>query len=98
MTDSGLSDYVDRNVSVVTNDGRNIVGMLKGCDQASNLVLGDCHERVYSTKAGVEQVALGGFHVIRGDNIAIVGELDDDVDTRLDFSNIRAAPLRPVIH
>lgn len=81
-------------------------GLLRGYDQSSNIVLDDCHERVYSTRvcspdllngffgitgsiltvcfastlelnhtilnflqAGVERVALGGFHIIRGDNM-----------------------------
>lgn len=29
---------------------------------------------------------------------AIVGELDDDVDSRIDLSTIRADPLTPVAH
>ncbi|KAA6429163.1 MAG: N-alpha-acetyltransferase auxiliary subunit-like [Trebouxia sp. A1-2] len=55
-------------ISVITSDGRQIVGLLKGYDQATNLILDECHERVYSTKAGVEKLALG-LYVIRGDNM-----------------------------
>ncbi|CAM9567526.1 unnamed protein product, partial [Heterosigma akashiwo] len=55
-------------VSVITNDGRNIVGLLKGYDQATNVILGACHERVFSPDAGVEQVALG-LYIVRGDNM-----------------------------
>lgn len=29
---------------------------------------------------------------------ALIGELDDDLDRTLDFENITAAPLRPVVH
>lgn len=36
-------------VLVVTSDGRCYVGMLRACDQATNLVLADAEERVYST-------------------------------------------------
>ena len=43
-------------VAVITNDGRNIVGLLRGYDQATNLILDECHERVYSTK----EAAAGG--------------------------------------
>ena len=35
-------------ISVITNDGRSIVGILRGYDQATNIVLDECHERVYS--------------------------------------------------
>mmetsp|Transcript_5706 Transcript_5706/g.16310 ORF Transcript_5706/g.16310 Transcript_5706/m.16310 type:complete len:101 (-) Transcript_5706:1076-1378(-) len=95
--DTGLADVVDTTISVITNDGRNIVGILRGYDQATNLILDDCFERVFSTKAGVEQLELG-LYVIRGDNIAVVGEVDDDLNRQIDFSTIRAAPLKPVNH
>ncbi|KAK6175958.1 hypothetical protein SNE40_014330 [Patella caerulea] len=84
-------------VSVVTADGRIIVGTLKGFDQTINLVLDESHERVYSAGQGVEQVILG-LYIIRGDNIAVIGELDDDTDHGLDFQNIKADPLNAVVH
>lgn len=65
---SELEAWLESVVSVITNDGRNIVGRLKGFDQCINIVLEECHERVYSTTAGVEQVVLG-LYVIRGDNM-----------------------------
>ncbi|KAF3339781.1 N-alpha-acetyltransferase 38, NatC auxiliary subunit [Carex littledalei] len=84
-------------ISVITNDGRNIVGVLKGFDQATNIILDESHERVYSTKEGVQQLVLG-LYIIRGDNISVVGELDEDLDANLDLSKVRAHPLKPVIH
>eukprot|EP00965_Chrysotila_dentata_P038063 1265376-Pleurochrysis_carterae.AAC.1 len=51
-----LESYLDKVVQVVTNDGRNIVGLLKGFDQTTNVILDECHERVFSMEAGVEQV------------------------------------------
>ncbi|EIE24633.1 hypothetical protein COCSUDRAFT_53022 [Coccomyxa subellipsoidea C-169] len=97
-SDAGLAPLVDSTISVITNDGRVIVGILRGYDQATNLILDECHERVYSSKAGVEQVVLGGLHVVRGDNIAVVGEVDDEIEQGLDLSAIRATPLAPVQH
>lgn len=94
---SGLEGYINHTVSVITNDGRQIVGTLKGFDQTINLILDESHERVYSTVTGVEQVVLG-LYIIRGDNIAIIGEVDDDTDSALDLPNIRAEPLNPVVH
>ncbi|KAL0462526.1 UNVERIFIED_CONTAM: Sm-like protein LSM8 [Sesamum latifolium] len=100
-------------ISIITNDGRNIVGVLKGFDQATNIILDESHERVYSTKClihlppgtfgfcilkeGVQQLVLG-LYIIRGDNISIVGELDEELDASLDLSKLRAHPLKPVIH
>eukprot|EP00877_Chromochloris_zofingiensis_P006892 jgi/Chrzof1/2456/Cz11g16130.t1 len=88
---------VDSPITVITSDGRHIVGILRGYDQATNLILDSCHERVYSTKSGVEQIALG-LYLIRGDNIAVVGEIDEDVDAEIDLDSVRAPPLKPIAH
>ncbi|KAK2397165.1 Small nuclear ribonucleoprotein family protein [Trifolium repens] len=43
-------------ISVITNDGRNIVvGALKGFDHATNVILDEFHERVFSTKVHSER-------------------------------------------
>ncbi|GLJ34669.1 hypothetical protein SUGI_0697360 [Cryptomeria japonica] len=70
MSIAGLDSMMDQAISVITNDGRNIVGILRGFDQATNLILDESHERVYSTTAGVEQLVLG-LYIIRGDNISV---------------------------
>lgn len=95
--DTGLTNFVGTTISVITNDGRTIVGILRGYDQATNLILEDCHERVFSTKAGVEQLVLG-LYMIRGDNIAVVGEIDEEVDSQMDLSALRAPPLKPIFY
>ena len=60
---STLESYVNRMVSIITADGRNFIGTLKGFDQTINLILDDTHERIYSPNQGVEQVSeqLGGM-------------------------------------
>ncbi|KAF9619231.1 hypothetical protein IFM89_005785 [Coptis chinensis] len=45
----GLESLVDQQISIITNDGRNIVGVLKGFDQETNIILDESYERVYST-------------------------------------------------
>ncbi|KAK3235354.1 U4/U6-U5 snRNP complex subunit lsm8 [Cymbomonas tetramitiformis] len=95
--ETGLEPLVDATISVITNDGRNIVGVLRGFDQTTNLILDECHERVYSTKSGVEQLLLG-LYIIRGDNVAVIGELDDELDSQLDLEAMRAPPLKPITH
>ena len=55
---SSVESYVGHTVSVITADGRNIVGTLKGYDQTINIILDESHERVYSQNAGVEQVSI----------------------------------------
>lgn len=46
---------------------------------------------------GVQQLVLG-LYIIRGDNIGVVGEVDEELDAALDMSKLRAQPLKPVIH
>ncbi|XP_046339492.1 U6 snRNA-associated Sm-like protein LSm8 [Haliotis rubra] len=94
---SALESYVNKTVSVVTADGRIIVGTLKGFDQTINLILDESHERVFSMSQGMEQVVLG-LYIVRGDNVAVIGEIDDDTDSAMDFNNIKAEPLNSVVH
>ena len=62
------ANLVDHYVCIMTNDGRQIVGVLKGLDQKLNVVLEDCKERVFSTDEGIEEVPLG-LYIVRGDNV-----------------------------
>mmetsp|Transcript_4010 Transcript_4010/g.4100 ORF Transcript_4010/g.4100 Transcript_4010/m.4100 type:complete len:95 (+) Transcript_4010:298-582(+) len=92
-----LQEWIDKRISVITNDGRNIVGNLKGFDQTINLILEESHERVFCLTVGVEQVPLG-LYIIRGDNIAIIGELDEEKDSQMDLSHLKALPIKPLSH
>lgn len=94
---NALETFVNHSVSVITADGRVIIGTLKGFDQTINLILDDSHERVFSSSEGVEHVVLG-LYIIRGDNVALIGEIDEVTDKQLDLGDIRAEPLNPVVH
>ncbi|RUP43744.1 hypothetical protein BC936DRAFT_136792 [Jimgerdemannia flammicorona] len=93
---SELQPFIDHSVSVITADGRFIVGTLKGFDQTTNIILEKCHERVFS-QTGTEVVPLG-LYLIQGDNICIIGELDDIRDANLDLANLCADPIQAVKH
>jgi U6 snRNA-associated Sm-like protein LSm8 len=58
--------------------------MLKGFDQTTNIILQDCHERVFSPTAGVEQVPLG-LYIIRGDNMCVYMSSSGLTTARLPF-------------
>jgi len=94
-----LESFVDKIVSVITNDGRHVVGTLRGFDQCVNVIIEDSHERVYSATQGVEQVPLG-LYIIRGDNLAVIGQVDEAADATLrqTFPDLRCDPLRPLFH
>lgn len=90
-----LNSYKDKRVSVITNDGRNIIGTLRGFDQTVNIILEKAHERIFSLHAGVIENDLG-LYLIRGDNISIIGELNVEEDEARDLSTVRAEALKPV--
>uniref|UniRef100_A0A8V0XBE1 U6 snRNA-associated Sm-like protein LSm8 n=1 Tax=Gallus gallus TaxID=9031 RepID=A0A8V0XBE1_CHICK len=82
---------------VLLSHSQSIKGTLKGFDQTINLILDESHERVFSSSQGVEQVVLG-LYIVRGDNVAVIGEIDEETDSALDLGNIRAEPLNSVVH
>lgn len=90
-----LDAYVNKSVNIITSDGRIIVGTLRGFDQAINIILEESHQRVFSANEGVELIPLG-LYVIRGDNVALIGEIDEDLDRNIDWSHMHADPIRPV--
>merc|ERR1712216_942779 len=92
-----LQQYSDAVVSVITCDGRHLVGTLRGFDQMINVILEDCQERVYSRETGVE-VLVHGLFVVRGDNIAIVGLLNQEKDARIDLNGLSCDNLNPIVH
>ena len=95
---SALNEWLNKSVLVVTNDGRTIVGVLKGYDNMTNIVLDKSFERIYSADQDVESSELG-LHVIRGDNIAIIGAHDAEKEAASgDFTKHRCAPIKPVVH
>ncbi|KAI7832089.1 hypothetical protein BX661DRAFT_179783 [Kickxella alabastrina] len=94
---SQLQSYVDCKVSVIMNDGRLVVGMLRGLDQTTNIIMQGCQERIFSEDEGVEVVDLG-LYMIRGDNIAIIGLINEEADNALDLESLRGETLQPVKH
>eukprot|EP00698_Gefionella_okellyi_P019802 TRINITY_DN6129_c0_g1_i1.p1 TRINITY_DN6129_c0_g1~~TRINITY_DN6129_c0_g1_i1.p1 ORF type:complete len:114 (+),score=18.02 TRINITY_DN6129_c0_g1_i1:46-342(+) len=93
---AALDEFVTKKVCIITNDGRVMVGTLRGFDTTVNVILEDTVERVFSASEGVESVALG-LYIIRGDNVAIVGLVDEVVDADTDLEEIHAPPLRPLL-
>eukprot|EP00551_Chaetoceros_affinis_P012653 CAMPEP_0203662408 /NCGR_PEP_ID=MMETSP0090-20130426/384_1 /ASSEMBLY_ACC=CAM_ASM_001088 /TAXON_ID=426623 /ORGANISM="Chaetoceros affinis, Strain CCMP159" /LENGTH=117 /DNA_ID=CAMNT_0050525189 /DNA_START=71 /DNA_END=424 /DNA_ORIENTATION=+ len=88
---SALKEWNDNQVCVITCDGRLIQGKLVGYDQLQNLILQDAQERVYQLPPPqkgsdddedddeVLEVVPLGLYIIRGDNVAIVSDVKDEV-------------------
>lgn len=91
-----ISSLIKEQVCVITCDGRSIFGILAGYDQLQNLILKEASERVYSPDADPESVPLG-LYVIRGDNVAIISDRDEDLEASTGISSVRAEPLESVV-
>ncbi|CDZ96292.1 Small Nuclear ribonucleoprotein splicing factor [Phaffia rhodozyma] len=90
-----LERYINLDVLVLLYDGRLISGNFKGHDPHTNIILSNSVERLFSTDEPVELVPLG-LYMIRGDNIALIAELDPDLEASFDFSEARAEPINPI--
>mmetsp|Transcript_17567 Transcript_17567/g.30976 ORF Transcript_17567/g.30976 Transcript_17567/m.30976 type:complete len:97 (-) Transcript_17567:1040-1330(-) len=95
--DAFAESLIGKKVSVITNDGKYYVGTLKGVDQKTNVVLTDCVERIFSQECACESEPRGVM-LIRGDNLAVLGELDFEADSNTQMDTIRASPLKPIVH
>ncbi|PVU91785.1 hypothetical protein BB561_004209 [Smittium simulii] len=94
---SFLDIYLKQKVSVLTNDGRVLVGLLEGFDNKINLILNNAEERVFSLEAAVETIQLG-LYILRGDSIAIVGLVDSETESSINWEELRASPLKPITY
>lgn len=71
---------VDKAVMLMTNDGRTFRGVLKSFDQRVNLILSDCVEHVYSGVGQPMREEEMGVYFVRGDNIAMVGQVEPELE------------------
>ncbi|KAG0098837.1 N(alpha)-acetyltransferase 38, NatC auxiliary [Podila epicladia] len=60
-----------------------------------NVILTDTHERLFSSTEPMKSVPIG-VYVIRGETIAIIGQLDEELDEAADYENMRIEPLDPI--
>lgn len=62
-----------------------------------NLILSQSHERIFSLEEAVQIVQLG-LYVLRGDNVAVVGLIDEAVEETVDYEQLRAEPVSMIVH
>ncbi|KAH0614797.1 uncharacterized protein LAJ45_01792 [Morchella importuna] len=99
---SNLQSFVNKTVTILTSDGRTLTGKLLGHDQTTNLILSHTIERIFSpASAGPDeptQQVEHGLYLIRGDNVAVCGLVDDELDSGIDWALVRAEPLGGMKH
>jgi U6 snRNA-associated Sm-like protein LSm8 len=77
-----------------------MVGTLTSCDGSMNLVLADAVERIIRPREEdlkSEEVPLG-LYIIRGDSVAVCGRVDEDIDGRIDWTEVRGEVLGGTKH
>ncbi|KAK9815116.1 hypothetical protein WJX73_008004 [Symbiochloris irregularis] len=89
---TALVEELDKRLLVQLRDGRKIVGILRSFDQFANLVL----------EAAVERVVVGhqfadtplGLYVVRGENVVLLGEIDEHRDPPPNMEKVTEAEIR----
>lgn len=76
---------------MITVDGRTLTGSLLSCDQVTNLVLSDTIERIIRPSDDPEpsSEASHGLYLIRGDNVVLVGLVEEELDASIDWTKVR---------
>lgn len=87
-------------VLILTADGRTLTGTLLSCDQLTNLVLGQTIERVIRPPDDPEPSAevSHGLYLIRGENVAVCGLVDEDLDGQIDWARVRGSVVGGIKH
>lgn len=78
-------------VTILTVDGRLLYGTLLSTDQTTNIVLAETIERVIRPADDDEPSTLveHGLYLIRGDNVVVCGEVDEELDAKIDWTKVR---------
>lgn len=87
-------------VLILTTDGRTLVGTLLSTDQLTNLVLSSTIERIIrpadDDDPSVE--VSHGLYLIRGENVAVCGLVDEELDASIDWGRVRGSVVGGVKH
>ncbi|KAF4594664.1 hypothetical protein GQ602_000277 [Ophiocordyceps camponoti-floridani] len=95
-----LGGYLNKRVLVITVDSRTLIGTLLAADHSTNIVLGKAFERVIREPDDPEDsmlVTLGGY-VVRGDNVCLVGLVDEELDQSIDWTKVRGSLIGSTKH
>lgn len=84
-----LSDLVGHSVTVLTTDGKQYMGVLRGFDQMANVMLEECVERVWAADRPFQDIDCQVM-LVRGDIISVIGKVQGPCDVTT------AAPLPPI--
>jgi len=90
---SFLHELENRKISVLSTEGKILIGTLRAFDQNLNFVLDNCIERIFSTQ-GVEEIELGAYF-LRGENVCVASEINEQIEQSIDYTQIFIEPIKP---
>ncbi|KAF1992711.1 hypothetical protein P154DRAFT_528261 [Amniculicola lignicola CBS 123094] len=95
-----LNALLTLRVSVITLDSKYIVGTLISCDNQMNLVLEDAYDRIIRSESSAEpsEIRPFGIYLVRGDNVALCGRVDEEMDKTIDWTRVRGEPIGTTRH
>lgn len=93
---SYIEQLISQKIQVISNEGRVFCGDLISFDQSMNIILKDCIEKIYSPDSGVKFEKMG-LYMLRGDNIAIVSEINEEIEKSIVYEKIKGKKLTEFI-
>ena len=83
-----LVTFIGKRVSVTENDGRLIIGRLRGVDQFTNLILDNAEVLQLNADAPPRALPIGST-VIRGDDVGLIGLVDTTLEASVKREDMR---------
>ena len=68
-------------VMIILRDSKHLIGILRSFDHFMNITLESTYERIILKEHKAYCDAYVGVYVVRGDNIVLLGEVDEEKDT-----------------
>ncbi|KAF2083500.1 Sm-like ribonucleoprotein [Saccharata proteae CBS 121410] len=97
-----LHDFINNKVAIITIDGQYYVGTLLGGDYNTNLILHETVERIIYPADDQDgenrELRDNGVRVLRGDNVVIIGLVDEALDDSIDWTKVKGEPIRSTRH
>jgi len=88
---ASLIKEIDKKLMVVLRDGRTLIGYLRSIDQFANLLLQDTIERIHV--GGKYGDIPRGIFLIRGDNMVLAGEIDEEKEANSKLEEVSVAEI-----
>lgn len=66
---------------------------MEGFDKNVNIILSQAKERIFDPVDTTVTMELG-LYIIRGDNVVCMGDVDEEIETEIDWEKVHGSSLR----